>query len=380
MNGHQPRTFARRHRQRRWLALATLAATGITAPACTFPEVTFGSPTPDAGDVVIPVLDVAARQDASDDGGDAQPLADAGAAEASMPLDAGDGAIPVGDAGCDFNGTWATLISIDVTWQPQGLMSVILQSGSGAITQWVKGVRVQSPAAPRSLIDTSVVCGITLPDFQATALGLNEVYGIRFPDSLFDDQYIPSFQVSGALDETMTMYSTTSTAVLLGLTMDSPTTDPWPSVVTTEVDQDNDGNPGVTVDVAQGPVPGAPTPTSYSYIPTTIPTLLLPPPSASSLYVAIRQVTVTTGTVVDCNTIEGTVSIPVIASKPAIDSHILGCALVDGGQCTTGSSSQASFVDNSQPIFTPTGTTTFRSIRVPDGATCADVRTTLTPP
>jgi hypothetical protein len=343
---------------------------------CTFPEVTFSDGSPDDGGHVTPGLDADVPDAGLSFGDDAAAPADSSEPPGDASgLDRASDAPPSGDAGCDFNGTWATRITIDVTWQPQGLTSVILQSGSGTITQWVKGLRVQNPAAPLALMDESVVCGIALPDFQATTLGLNEVYGVRFPDSLFDDGYVPPFTVSGVLNAAMTGYTTTSTAVLLGLTMASPTTDPWPSIVMTEDDMDNDGNPGVTVNVAQGPIANPTgTATTYSYIPTDVPPPFVPTPEASNLYVAIRQVTVTTGTVVDCNTISGTVSIPVIASKPAIDSHILGCALVDGGQCTTGDSSQASFVDNSQPVFTSSGSTSFQSIRVSSQATCADVR------
>jgi hypothetical protein len=365
------------------LGVLTLATAAASLVACSFPDPGFRLSISvfDGGET--PGSDVSLEDAAPLQGDDAQPTLDAGSTESAPPSEAGGDSPSGGDGGCDFNGTWATRITIDVTWQPQGLNSVILQSGSGTITQWVKGSRVQSPAAPRALIDDSVVCGVALPDFQATPLGLNEVYGVRFPDTLFDDQYVPPFSVSGTLDDAMLNYSTTSTAVLLGLSMSNPTTDPWPSMpnAITEIDQDNDGNPGVTVNVAAGPLATQTlSASSYSYVPTAVPTLLLPPPSASQLYVAIRQVTVSNGAVKDCNTIAGTVSIPLIGSKPAIDSHILGCAIVDGGQCSTGGSSQAAFVDNSQPVFTPTGTTSFRSIRMAQGATCAQVRAALPPP
>ena len=362
-------------------ACAIGAATGAAA-ACSFPEVSFRITPAPVESGVYPDYDADVADAAAPQGDDAPPTFDAGLAE-HMPssVSVGDAA-PAGDGGCDFNGTWATRITIDVTWQPQGQNMIILQGGSGTITQWVKGDRVQSPGAPRALIDQSVVCGVSLPDFQSTGLALNEVYGVRFPSALFDDQYIPPFSVSGTLDEAMTGYSTTSTAVLLGLSMTNPTTDPWPSGVTTAVDQDNDGNPGVTVNVATGELAKPPSigPTTYSYIPTGLPTLVIPAPTASQLYVAIRQVTVTNGSVQDCNTIDGTVSIPLIGSKPAIDSHILGCATTDGGACSTGSSSQTSFVDNSEPVFTPTGSTTFTSVRMPKGSSCAQVRAALPAP
>jgi hypothetical protein len=344
---------------------AGLALLGAT-PGCSFPEVTFADVLlPDSGDS----LDFDAGSPPMGFGSDAQPLyADA------APLDP-DGDLIVGDGGCDFNGTWATRITVDVSWTPQGVMSLVLAKGQGTITQWVKGVRTQAPNAPLALSDDSVVCGIALPDFQATGIGLNANYGVRFPDSLFDNAYIPPFTVNGALTPLNAggyVYSTTPTAVLLGLTMTNPTTDPWPTTVTTSDDMDEDGHPGVTVGVATGAtVSPMGTVTAYSDIPTDIPPPFQPIDFANSLYLAIRQVTIASGAVKDCNTISGTVSIPTIGSKAAIDSHILGCALVDGGQCT---STPAAFVDNSEPIFAPTGTTTFQSIRVDAGASCGDVR------
>jgi hypothetical protein len=348
---------------------AGLAVSALAA-GCTFPAVTFRE-APDGSGRLPPGLDTA--PDASVFGGDDDAVADA-----STAADTGDATAAVlFDGGCNFNGTWATRITIDVSWMPQGLNSVILSSGTGQITQWVKGLRVQSPTAPMALSDDSVVCGIQLPDFQSTT---NEVYGVRFPDTLFDDQYLPPFTVNGALTPLAgdggLGYSTTETAVLIGLTMTSPTQDPWPATITTQDDEDHDNAPGVTVAAATGPL-AMPTPTAsmYSYVPTNIPLVLLEQPvRASSLDLAIRQVTIVSGKVQDCNTITGTVDIPTINSKPAIDSHILGCELVDGGACTTGSSSQTSFVDNSQPVFTPSGATDFQSIRLDAGATCADVR------
>jgi hypothetical protein len=358
----------------RTLALAVLAGLvapclALLAPGCAFPGVTFSDELPDAnrggfdGGFDAPSFVVEAGEPSSE-------------AASSSPVD--DVSVPLGDASCNFNGTWGTRITIDVAWVPQGLSSAILSQGQGTITQWVKGSRVQTATAPLALSDTSVLCGIALPDFQATLLGLNQVYGVRFPDTLFDDGYIPPFAVNGALTRQASgglAYSTTPTVVLLGVTMANPTMDPWPMTITTEDDQDKDGNPGVTVGVAQGPL-GTPAGgvTTYSYIPTDIPGPLQPIDLAKNLYLAIRQMTVATGTVEDCNTISGTVTIPSIGSKAAIDSHVLGCTLVDGGQCTTGASSEASFVDNSQPIFSPTGPTTFQSIRIDAGATCADVR------
>ncbi|MGO9834491.1 MAG: hypothetical protein ACLP1X_09765 [Polyangiaceae bacterium] len=309
-------------------------------------------------------------------------------------VDLGDGGIGASDGGsfttpsppsgpCDFNGTWGSLLKINVTWAPQGLnlQAFILAPGSGTIKQWIKGVRVQNG---NSLEDTTVVCGVVLPDFQGTALVSGATYGVLFPDSLFDDNYLPSFHVDGTVtgDDAGATYSASPAAALLGVTMANPTTDPWPSSLPSGssmvTDPDNDKKPGVTIDEAAGLVPQSDAGAFYSYVPVGIPAPFEPAVLSTKLYVAIRQVTEVTGTVMDCNHIAGTVSIPQIGGQYAINSHVLGCELEDGGDCTTsGSSSQASFVDNTQPVFTPSGTTSFASVRLPDGASCGTVRAML---
>ena len=306
------------------------------------------------------------------DGGDAS--VDGGPGDSGRPdatSDAGGkGDASVDGGACDFNGTWASRLTIDVTWAPQGLNAVILASGTGQIKQWIKGVRTQTGM---STSDATVVCGIDLPDFQSTLVIGSETYGVRFPASLFDGPdggggYLPTFTVNAALSGLTpgSTYSTTTTAALLGLTLAQPTTAAWPSTVSTSVDMDKDGKSGVTANAAQG--------SPYSDIPTGIPAPFQPIVRANKLYLAIRQVTVVSGTLTDCDHMTGTVSIPQISSKYAIDSHVMGCALTAGGDCT---STQASFVDNTQPVFTPSGTTDFQSVRLPTGASCADVRAAL---
>jgi hypothetical protein len=326
-------------------------------------------------------LDATAGPDGGADGGspdapaDRAAPVDAASGLEDAPSSEGGSAAPdaTADAGsCDFDGIWGSRLTIDVTWSPQGLTGIILASGSGQIKQWTKGVRTQTGLATS---DATVVCGVALPDFQETTIAGGETYGVRFPDSLFDNDggVLPTFTVSAVLSGAGpgSTYSTTTTAALLGLTMANPTTDPWPATITTEVDMDHDGKPGITIDTAQG----AP----YSDIPTGLPPLFGQPVRANKLYVAIRQVTVVSGNVDDCDHMSGTVSIPQIDSKYAIDSHVMGCGLVDGGDCSTtpAQTSQASFVDNTQPVFSPSGTTDFHSLRLPAGATCADVRAAL---
>jgi hypothetical protein len=300
------------------------------------------------------------------------------------PDDAGDdgggGTLPEASLGpCNYDGVWASKLTIDVSWSPQGLTSIILASGTGKIEQWIRGSRTHQGS---TLTDATVVCGVVLPDFQSTAVVGNETYGVRFPPSLFDSHYLPVFQVTGTISGNMAgaTYSTSPTAALLGVTMSSPTSDPWPSDPSTvnAQDMDKDGKPGVTITVATG-LTGAGG--VYSLVPTGIPAAYQPIIRADKLYVAIRQVTAVSGTVKNCDHVSGTVTIPTISGKTAIDSHVLGCELADGGDCSTtasfGSTSQAGFVDNTQPVFTPTGTGTFDSVRISAGTSCAGVRSML---
>jgi len=283
------------------------------------------------------------------------------------PVEGGSDASPA-DAGtaCNFNGVWGSRIVIDVRWSPQGITGIVLASGSGTITQWLMSTLSLSGTAATL---STVVCGIDLPDFDGTAIAGGEVYGIRFPDSLFDNAYIPAFTISGTLTGASpgATLTTSAAAVLLGLTLPSPTTDPWPATITTEVDMDMDGKPGVMAGALQG--------NGYTYPPLDI----FESTRADRLYLAIRQVTALSATATDCNDMTGTVSIPSITSggtsKPAIDSHILGCRVAGG--TTDCSSSQTSFIDNTQPVFTPTGTSSFTSLRMASGSTCAQVRQSL---
>jgi hypothetical protein len=358
---------------RAWSHIATVQRPLLLAGSVALLAASCGLST--AGELVVSDADPGSIE--PDDGAVGSDSTVAEYADGGLSLELGDVGIGTNDpdgaaptSNCNFAGTWGSLLTIDVAWMPEGfnLQTLILSPGSGAIKQWIKSERVQQGT---SLVDTTVVCGVDLPDFQGTALVGDETYGVLFPDSLFDDNYLPSFQVDGTVTgfASGAAYTSSPAAALIGLTMANPTTDPWPSSSMTimATDPDRDGKPGVTVNEAVGG--------SYSLVPVGIPAPFQASVLSQKLYVAIRQVTSVTGTVTDCDHIEGTVTIPQIMGQAAINSHVLGCELLDGGDCTTaGSSSQASFVDNSEPVFTPSGTTKFESVRMPAGTDCATIR------
>jgi len=290
--------------------------------------------------------------------------------DTTAPRDAGfrDAAGP-GDGpprNCDFNGTWAGRLVIDVSWVPQGITGIILAPGSGQIKQWILTSRVITGQAAT---DTTVVCGIVLPDFLENQIAGGEKYGVQFPNAIFDNGILPSFAVRGTIAGSGpgATYSATPSAVLIGLALPNATTAPWPATVTTDVDSDQDGKPGVTALVEQG----------GGYSPAPVDAL---GGRADRLYVAIRQVTEVTANALDCDVFAGTVTIPQIAGststvKYAIDSHVIGCRVAaDAGDCRA---DQTSFGDMTQPVFSPSGSTSFTSVRVASNATCATVRQKL---
>jgi hypothetical protein len=328
-----------------------------------------GAAAADAGDAVAE-----SGADAGLDGG-GTPGTDAGdggqASDGGTTVDAGsdasthDSGSTGGDSGtCDFAGTWASEIAINVSWAAGGSFDIVISPGSGTIKQWLLGTRTVSGT---TVTDTTSLCGIQLPAFNSTN---NETYGITFPNSLFDGSDISTFSIPGTVSGSTptAAYTTTPVAVLLGLTLANPTTATWPATISTEVDEDLDTKPGVTANVAQG--------ASFSNVPLDFTVLLNPNGVARSnrLYVAIRQITSVSAHFTDCDHTSGTVTVPQINSKYAIDSHVIGCGLA--GSATDCSANQTSFVDQNQPVFVPK-TTTFTSTRVAAGTTCATVRGTF---
>jgi hypothetical protein len=319
------------------------------------PDATSDSSNPDA-------TSDSSNPDATSDGPGGNPDASSDSSNLDATSD-GPGA-PDGSADaatCIFDGTWGSEITVNVSWTPAGLQAIILAPGSGVIKQWVLSTRVQSG---NTLTDTATPCGIQLPDFRSTTFAGGELYGIAFPNSLFDNSYLSSFPITGTVTASTpgSMYTSTPSAALLGLTLANATTAAWPATITTQVDQDMDGHPGVTANAASG--------TGYSNLPVDF----LRSARADKLYLAIRQVTQISATITDCNHVSGTVSIPQLPSGSgnyAINSHIIGCEIAGG--TTSCDSTQTQFLDSNGPIFTPS-TSTFASARLATGATCATVR------
>jgi len=248
----------------------------------------------------------------------------------------------------------------------------VLYGGKGDVLQWNMSRRVQD--TPTTYHEATSLCGIYLPDLSGAILTSNQKFGIRFPDSIWDQGGIPPVVFATTVTSVgqEVRWVAGPIALLTGLTMQNPTTAPWPDAFpsTQTPDQDSDGSPGVTV------IPVDPkTDSSYNWPPVGLPPYLgADYPRASRISVVVRTVSNLRGTITGCDEAKGSVDIIDIDGKPALSSMVIACTRTDGQVC---SQSESLFVNSARPVFTPSGPGILRSVRLSDAGTCADVRRAL---
>jgi hypothetical protein len=256
---------------------------------------------------------------------------------------------------CDLSGTWAAKVIVQLSWPS----SLALATGSGTLDIWLLLTGTQSG---NSLPSTLLPCEITIPDFPSSSVAGNELYGLTFPNALFD--HSPAFLPTTPAAVTLSGSAPGSTvtvppiAFLVGVTLANPTTAAWPSTpeMVTSNDVDQDIKTGVTTPYKSG----------GSYV--SVPVNVTKSPRADNAYLASRVVTSMSGTLASCTSIAGT------ATVTNFDTHILGCELAgDAGTCTQADSD---FTDNNRPAYV-TGAATVNLVKIANGATCATVRAAL---
>ncbi|HVU04183.1 MAG TPA: hypothetical protein VHE30_20640 [Polyangiaceae bacterium] len=262
-----------------------------------------------------------------------------------------------GGTGCDFGGTWASYIVAPVTWPAT---PNILYAGSGNLQQW--NLSHQTMNGTNVEVDT-VPCGIFLPDLQSDFLGGYAKFGIRFPENIFDDGAVPTthFTLRGEVGAGGNItFQTDPFAIILGLSLPDPVSDAWPAVGQMQlVDHDLDQKPGITVVAAPG--------MGYSFPPCDLGTC-----KADLIFIAERTVSSLSGSVVSCDEVRSDVTIETVDGKPGINSTVVGCRnATTSTDCTA---DNAAFIDLNRPQYTPSATGTMITVRMPDGASCKDVR------
>jgi len=288
---------------------------------------------------------------------------DTGAGGSVAPTgDSGVVVVPPGDGGaCPSYAafTLAVQISMDVTWAA----GTATNAGTGKVVLWN---RSQLTSTGTVLGGETITCGTVLPDLILNALGNIAAGGskvlIEIPTKDWDAPTMPKYPSNGTLAAWSVGSAITidPTVVLVGLTMPDPNA-VWPAsgMGIATVDADSDGKPGMlAVPKADG---------GYTQPPTAI-GLIGSAPVADNLYLVSRTSVALAGKTTTCEEQAGT------AMVKYFDSHVVGCHVkTPAAECTP---TQVDFIDQSRSIYKTT-TGTFKSKKIADGATCADVRAAL---
>lgn len=271
----------------------------------------------------------------------------------------GDSAQSPQTQACNLDGTWAFKFEIPVSWPG----NAGVQGGSGMITQWARAERTHKDAV--TITDNITACGSTVPDYKSQALWGGETFGTRFPDDLFDNGYLPAVELTTNLTGSTpgSAYNSDVMPVELGLALAHPLTDKWPTSVAAlmpfVVDSDHDGKPGISLNTAAGAGMSRP-PVSYNRR-----------RRATKFYVAVRDLTGSTGTIVSCDRFEGVATIPMLDGVPALQSRILGCEIEDGSECTKG---ELILSNMFQPPYRLNGEAKAVLVRVTENTPCSAIR------
>jgi hypothetical protein len=211
----------------------------------------------------------------------------------------------------------------------------------------------------------TVSCGTALPAFALNAIGSAVAGGsqvqVQIPDAVWDAPSIPKFHSHGMVSgfAAGSTINIDPTVALVGLTLADPMA-AWPMSYTgiTTADSDGDGKPGITAMPRSG---------NGFVLPPTSLGLGGSAPAADMIDLASRTIVSLSGSISSCSDFGGS------ASVTAFDSHVVGCHVRGGTDCTA---SQTDFVDQSRTSYMITSAT-FTAKRLADGATCADARAAL---
>ena len=259
---------------------------------------------------------------------------------------------------CDFSGTWALKFEIPVTWKG---FDKGLESGSGTIVQWALSHRRM--ADDHHISEEIVPCGSTIPSYHASLGG--ESYGITFPDALFDGGRLSPIPGRTAVSDRAPggTFLADPITIEMGVNLPDADTAIWPKEAKTLaghlVDSDADGNPGVTVQARFDDGLSRP------------PVNMMRTHRAQEFYLALRDVIGAQGRVVSCDRFEGSTVIPMLGGKPALSSSVVGCRLTTGALCNQ---AQANLSNRYQPTYRLGDRSRSTMVRLPDQATCAQVR------
>jgi hypothetical protein len=288
-----------------------------------------------------------------DDDDDDDIVADVDAGGGGNNADAGDGE----ECPTQAMGTAGTHIVAEVSWSA----TTGVKAGSGQLHIWTRSVMsfdgndVTAQVSP---------CGSKVPEVERSELLGGGKVLLEVPPEVWDAAEMPTFNASGSISgfnagATIMMDPVAS---LVGATMSDPMGGSWPASgqELSGVDHDGSGYPGITSKPKDTP--------PYTLPPVDLIGAIIPTGErADQLYIATRSIVQLSGTRSSCESASGSATIS------AFDTHVVGCHLKSGSQC---SAAQAGFVDENRMLY-QIDSASYTMTRVDDGASCADVRAAL---
>jgi len=254
-------------------------------------------------------------------------------------------------------GTAGTHIVADVSWS--ATTGVI--AGEGKLHIWTRSTMAFDGNDVSAMVSP---CGSEVPEVERSALLGGGLVKLEVPNTVWDSPDMPKFNASGSISgfnpgATIMM---DPVANVVGATMTDPMGGAWPASgqELTGVDHDGNGFGGITSKPKATP--------PYTLPPVDLIGAIIPTGErADQLYIATRSIIELSGTRSSCEAASGTADIS------RFDTHVIGCHLKSGGQC---SPAQAGFVDENRMLYQIDGAT-YTMKRVDNGASCADVRAAL---
>lgn len=260
-------------------------------------------------------------------------------------------------------GTWAAAWALPVKWR----MNMAIEGNSGDIVVWARVARTSMGAAGRYQ-DEVTVCGLAQPGTKTLGLFGGERFGVAYDGDVLGQAPMPRpcSQLTAFGDGPDVLLQSTPLAVQVGIAMPEPLHTPWPKGVAALAPwllrMSDNGQLGAPAQSRQDEG------------------LVWPPIDyagqrrAHHFYIASRTVLRHEGRFVSPDRIEGVAALADVQGRTGLNTTIVGCDTADGGHCSEG---DLTLTNSFQPGMRANGAGRAVFVRLPDGASCAQVREAL---
>jgi hypothetical protein len=308
-----------------------------------------------------------------------------GAASSGTAVTAGDG----GSCPVLTNEYLGVHIKLNVTWPSAGVL--LASTGTNIADIWLFSSFTVNGT---TLTGTSKTCGLTLPDVHLNGVAENKNIRLSIDGTVWDLPGMPTFPVTGkqggfdigstiSIDPTVGLLGIKTTSSFANVSTKWPlpnASNPggggtYPQFTTADLnDPDNDGMMGIPVTSFAGNATVNGMSEKFSLVPTNA---NYDNDVTNLVSIVSRNQIALSGTIVnDCNTTTGNATVSVFDNHVTDCKDAMGVMASSDDNCVNSRSSVLAgpgFVDNNRTMFVP-GTATYKAVKVPMTATCADVR------